>query len=367
MNAFLDNLVRLALEIAPWLVVGLVVSGLLQSLSPKRLIARILGKPGFGSIVRAAIVGAPLPLCSCSVIPLAVDLRRQGASRGATASFLVSVPETGVDSVAITYAMLGPFMTIARPIAAVFSAICAGLGVELVKDGPDATHTPTEVEPSAACGCATSEPSPASGSCCGGAAQPPKPSLMANIIAGQRYAFTTLYGDIAKWLTVGVIIAAVALTLVDPGQIAAWVSGIGAMLAITAIGIPLYVCATASTPIGAALLYAGVSPGTVIVFLLVGPATNIATLGIVRKEFCSAGAIRYFVAVAASAIAMGLATDWFLADLSINISEQVHEHTEVVPVWLAATAAIGLVVVGVANFVRGRLNRKTTTQAACCH
>ena len=362
MQGFFNNLIQLSLEIAPWLIVGLVASGLLQALSPKRLIARILGKPGLGSIIRAAIVGAPLPLCSCSVIPLAVDLRRQGASRGATASFLVSVPETGVDSIAVTYAMLGPFMTIARPIAAIFSAICAGLGVELIKDEP------ADREPAAptSCGCSQSKPAATPGSCCHTEA-PPKPTALSKLIEGQRYAFTTLFGDIARWLAIGILVAAVALTLVDPGQIAQWGSGLPAMLAITAIGIPLYVCATASTPIGAAMLYAGVSPGTVIVFLLVGPATNIATLGIARNEFGTAGAIRYFIAVAGSAIVMGLLTDLLVKDLSINIAEHVHEHAEFFPAWLAATSAIVLVVIGLWKISNDAISRRNNKQSDCCH
>lgn len=361
MAEFYDNLIEMTLEIAPWLVVGLVASGLLQALSPRRLIARILGKPGLGSIVRAAILGAPLPLCSCSVIPLAVDLRRQGASRGATASFLVSVPETGVDSIAVTYAMLGPFMTIARPIAAVFSAICAGLGVEIIKDAP---ANPAETEQPGSC--CSPAPQPAS-SCCASNAASPKPSALARVIDGQRYAFTTLFMDIAKWLVIGVLAAAVAMTFIEPDQIASWGSGLPAMLLITLVGIPLYVCATASTPIGAAMLFAGVSPGTVIVFLLVGPATNIATLGVVRKEFGNAGAVRYFVAVAASAIAMGLLTDLLIRDFSVNVAEHVHEHASILPTWLAAASAIGLIIVGVWGFIAPKLNRSAADEPAHCH
>ncbi|MCB9837823.1 MAG: SO_0444 family Cu/Zn efflux transporter [Phycisphaeraceae bacterium] len=364
MRHFLDNLIELSLEIAPWLVVGLVASGLLQAFSPRRLVARLLGRPGIGSILRAAILGAPLPLCSCSVIPLAVDLRRQGASRGATASFLVSVPETGVDSVAVSYAMLGPFMTIARPIAAIVSAVCAGLGVELVRDEP--ARAEPAIEHGHACCCSEPGPAPKQSSCCHTQA-PPKTSLAANLIEGQRYAFTTLFGDIAKWLVVGILVAAVAMTFIEPDQMARWGSGIWAMLAITAVGIPLYVCATASTPIGAAMLYAGISPGTVIVFLLVGPATNIATLGVVRSEFGNAGAVRYFAAVAGSAIATGLLTDLLVRDLSIKVAEHVHEHAELVPVWLAAACAIALIAIGAWNAVKPMLRKQGGGHAAHCH
>jgi len=347
MLPFLDNLLQLTLEVAPWLVIGLIASGALQALAPNRFIARILGRPGPGSIIRAAIVGAPLPLCSCSVIPLAVDLRRRGASRGATASFLVSVPETGVDSVAVTYAMLGPFMAIARPVAALFSAICAGLGVELVKDEPGSRTL--DVQP-APC-CATEGVRPGPRDCCEPESEPNR-SATARLVEGQRYAFTTLYRDIAGWLAVGLIVAAIAMSFVGPDQIAQWGSGLPAMLAIAAVGIPLYVCATASTPVGAAMLYAGVSPGTVIVFLLVGPATNIATLGVVRKEFGLMGAIRYFGAVAGSAIASGLLVDLLVADLAIDVTRHVHEHGTPIPLWLAATSAIALIVAGLWNAAR---------------
>jgi len=257
--------------------------------------------------------------------------------------------------------MLGPFMTIARPIAAVFSAICAGLGGESIKDAPAPT---AESKPAGACCSHTPEPEP---SCCSSTPAPAKPSAIARVIDGQRYAFTTLFMDIAKWLVIGVLAAAIAMTFIEPDQIASWGSGLPAMLLITLVGIPLYVCATASTPIGAAMLFAGVSPGTVIVFLLVGPATNIATLGVVRKEFGNAGAVRYFAAVAASAIAMGLLTDLLIRDFSINVAEHVHEHASILPTWLAAASAIGLIVIGVWGFVAPKLRGSKADEPAHCH
>ena len=129
---FLNNLLDLSLEAAPWLALGLVATALIRALVPDAMMKKWVGGRGVGSVLRAAIVGAPLPLCSCGVIPAAVGLRRQGASPGATASFLVATPETGVDSLAISYAMLGPFLTIARPIAAVVSAVVTGLMVQAV-------------------------------------------------------------------------------------------------------------------------------------------------------------------------------------------------------------------------------------------
>jgi len=248
--------------------------------------------------------------------------------------------------------MLGPFMTIARPIAAVFSAICAGLGVEIIKDAPAPT---AESKPAGACCSHTPEPEP---SCCSSTPAPAKPSAIARVIDGQRYAFTTLFMDIAKWLVIGVLAAAIAMTFIEPDQIASWGSGLPAMLLITLVGIPLYVCATASTPIALGLIHAGLSPGAALVFLISGPATNSAALTTLWKVLGRRAAILYLVTVAVTSLATGLAVDGLIGAgglpesalvpaASSMAGQGVHAHHEGgdAVFWLETSCALVLLVV----------------------
>ncbi len=333
---FFDELWRVLLEAGPWLLVGLIVSGLIKAFMPVSLMTRWLGGRGVGPIMRAAILGTPLPLCSCSVVPAAVTLRRGGASRGATASFLVATPENGADSIALSYALLGPVMTLLRPVAAIFSALLAGLLTSWTQ------RDETAATPPASCS------SQVAASCCGGdKAQPSDMRLGAKLVLGGRYAIGDLLGDIAPWLAVGLVLAAVINTFVSPGQIAGWGSGLPAMGLMLLIGVPMYICATASTPVAASMLIAGVSPGTVLVFLLAGPATNPGTLGIVRRELGGRAAGMYLTGVAVGAVVAGLVTDWMVADLSLDVAAQAADGPELIPhaLSVASVVVLGLLTV----------------------
>jgi uncharacterized membrane protein YraQ (UPF0718 family) len=313
---FAANLLDLTLESAPWLLLGLVVAGLLQSLVPTSLLSRWLGGRGFGPVLRAALLGTPLPLCSCSVVPAAVTLRRGGASRGATVSFLIATPENGADSIALSYVLLGPMMTIARPVAAIISAVSAGVLANLAPEPAPRSSLPLRVASTSDC-CS-------SGRCDAStqAAMPRRSTLRERLAASARYVCIDLLGDIALWLAVGLVAAAAVRTFVPPNAMAQWGSGLPAMLAMLAIGVPMYICATASTPLAAAMLLAGVSPGTVLVFLLAGPATNIGTIGVVRRELGNASTAAYLAGVCVVAVASGLVTDWLVRALAIDIVAQ---------------------------------------------
>lgn len=364
---FLQALWSISLEVAPWLVIGLAAAGLVRAFLPPELIARWLSGRGVGATVRAALAGAPIPLCSCSVIPMAAQLRRQGASRGATASFLVSTPETGVDSIALSYALLGPFFAIARPVAAVSTAIATGLLVER-------TPAPTRAKPvtlqQADCCHTKKAPAPAetdSKSCC--AASPLKPTsprragLARRAAQGVRYAFTDLYADIVGWLALGVLMAAILRWLVDPQAFASWGGGIWSMLGLLLVSIPMYTCATASTPLAAAMLVAGFSPGAVLVFLLAGPATNIATIAVVRSDLGGRAAAVYVASILVISLAFGLLADFLVARLGIpmNVAEHAHHHRG--PEWLA-TAAVALLVALAARPAWRRLRGLSARRAA---
>ena len=248
---------------------------------------------------KAGMVGIPLPLCSCGVVPTALSLRKEGASRGATVSFLISTPETGVDSIAISYALLGPIFAIFRPISAAFTAIIAGL----------ATNWTTRHEP---------DPVPASEpSCCcsAGEGNSPAETEVPNGLGGRvreaaQYAFGDLLRDLAKWIVLGMVIAGAISAFPIESFIENYLgSGIGAMLVMMVAAVPVYICATASTPVAAALLLKGLSPGAALVFLLAGPATNAATLTVLFKTLGKRTAATYLSAIAVCSLVMGLALD----------------------------------------------------------
>lgn len=363
---FLHNLLDLLLETAIWLLFGLILAAILKGWIPTALVERWLSGRGIGSVIRAALIGAPLPLCSCGVLPTAIGLRRSGASKPATVSFLVATPETGVDSISVTYALLGPVMAIIRPVSAITSAIISGLMVlffdtdsQLSKTSKPHTSsnccsTAQAPEPESTSGCCskTAEPLPQSG-CCDSKTETTTGSCCATIsatsqapaatkpglLAGLHFAVVDILDDISKWLAIGLVLAAIVATLVEPAGLSQWGSGLTAMLLMLIVGLPLYICATASTPLAAALLAAGMSPGAVLVFLLVGPATNIASLGILSRELGIRAVALYLAGISLCAIALGLLTDAVLGNLAIaSAATTAHEHGGLFGImqWIAA-------------------------------
>lgn len=281
MTAWLTHFIDLFIESAPWLLLGITIAGLIKVFIPEDFLVKHLGSASFSSIIKAALIGAPLPLCSCGVIPAALGLRRAGASKSSTTSFLISTPETGVDSIAITYAFMGPFMAITRPIVAIISAIIAGIAVKYIDPSDNALHTQKDNETNSAC-CAPKAEEP---SCCASDSTPKQSqTVIQKLQYGLQFAFTDLVKDIAFWLLVGLILAGAIQAFIPIEWLTQWGNGWMAFLVMALIGVPMYICATSSTPIAAALLFSGVSPGAVLVFMLVGPATNIATLRLVQKE-----------------------------------------------------------------------------------
>ena len=309
---YLTALWDLVLEAAPWLVLGILIGGLFKSLMPQAFLQRHLTKPGVGSIFKAALMGVPLPLCSCGVIPAAMGLREAGASKPATTSFLVSTPETGVDSISITYAMMGPFMAIIRPLAALFSAMVTGLLVFVFADkDPDSAKQNTT-------------------SCCGDNAEPVKSvdtkvGSLREAVNGVKYAFTDLYQSILKWLIIGLLFAASVQAFVPENWLLQWGDSWLAMFVMMFVGIPMYVCATGSTPIAAGFLMAGISPGAVLVFLLAGPATNMATLGVVQQQMGQRTMWLYLLGIISSALLVGVVVN-LIADQVTFLTSHDMDH-----------------------------------------
>lgn len=349
----IENFIELFMESAPWLMLGLFIAGMMRAFLPSNLLAKHLGKPGFASVIKAALIGAPLPLCSCGVIPAAVGLRRAGASKAATTSFLISTPETGVDSISVSYAMLGPFMAIVRPIAAIVSAVTAGL---LVGRDEEPKSTPKK-----ACCCSKKkEVVEEEVSCCSKENTPKGESVISKLKSGLKFTCVDLVKDITLWLMVGLIFAALVKTYVPDEFLAQWGDGFLAFVVMALIGVPMYICATASTPIAAGLLFSGVSPGAVLVFMLVGPATNLATMGLVKVELGTRALVAYLTGVIGVGFAFGYLTNYVAKLGHIDVATQV-EHVHAMGMtplhYTLSIVLAGLMLLSVLTKVKQRLVR----------
>ena len=277
------------LEMAPYLLFGFALAGLLSIWISPEWIERHLGGRGIGPVVKATLLGIPLPLCSCSVIPVVASMRRHGASRAAATSFLLSTPQTGVDSIAVTYALLGPIFAVFRPIAALISGVLGGVLVLLFGNTNSAQ---------------ADVPPVCTDACCSGDRKSPAWQRAA------RYGFRTLPRDLAWPLLVGVVIAgAIAVALPADSLPRHLGSGVLAILVLMAAGIPLYVCATASVPIAAGLIHLGASQGAALAFLIVGASTNPAAVTTVWKVLGRRTTVVYLITVALSALVCGLVLD----------------------------------------------------------
>ncbi len=359
LTLFTQNFFMLVFDSAPWLLLGFLLSGLIKVMVPTNLLHKHLGKKTFGSVLKGALIGAPLPLCSCSVIPVALGVRRSGASKAATTSFLIASPETGVDSVAVTYALLGPFMAIIRPIAAVTTAIITGLAV-MIAERKEAQEEPKEEShkdchhhshnhhhchshshhhnhnheekhshtDNHCCSHNQSEQKMQINCCSShieaGGSQP----LFAKFKYLFQFSLIDLINDTAMWLLIGLIISAGIITWIPSEFLETWGATSYAYIIMALIGVPMYICATSSTPLAVGLLFAGVSPGAILVFLLAGPATNVATLAIVKQELGKKILAIYLSCLISLSFIFAAITDYFANFFHIGLTNQlIEKHT----------------------------------------
>jgi hypothetical protein len=326
-------------EMSPYLLFGLFVAGVLSVLIRQQTVEKHLGGEGFIASLKAAVFGVPMPLCSCGVIPVSASLRRHGAGRGATTSFLISTPQTGVDSILVTYSLLGWVYALFRPLIAFASGLIGGMLVSIsTRNQPDQAATPlkTHDHEHGQCddeSCAEEPKDACTEACCDTSR-----SKIARIL---HYGLVELPQDIGRSLLIGVLIAALISALLPaealPGILG---GGIVSMLIMMAAGIPVYVCATASVPIAAALIAKGVSPGAALVFLMTGPATNAATIVTIGRVMGKRTAAIYILTVAGCAIGAGLLLDAIYALPAV--SEMAHEHQTLLPMWFKHIAAVAL-------------------------
>jgi uncharacterized membrane protein YraQ (UPF0718 family) len=312
-----------AAEMSPYLLFGFLVAGILSMLVSQRLVEKHLGGRGIWPVLKASLFGVPLPLCSCGVIPVSMSLHKHGAGKGSTVAFLISTPQTGVDSIFVTLSLLGPVFAIFRPVAAFVSGIIGGVLVDLFNPAPK------EGQPL---------PQKCTDECCGGAENK-------KIARGLKFAFVTLPRDIGGAMLVGLVIAAFISVLVPDDFFAEKLgTGIVAMLVMMALGIPMYVCATASVPIAAALMMKGLTPGAALVFLMTGPATNAASFVTIWKILGRATAIIYLVTIAGCSLVSGILLDYIVGGVH---SEAVaaHHHGWMLPPLVKNISAVVLLAV----------------------
>ena len=314
-------------EMSIYLILGFAVAGILSVFISTNAVERHLGGRGQGPIWKATLFGIPLPLCSCGVIPVAASLRQHGASRGATTSFLLSTPQTGVDSILVTWGLLGPVFAVFRPLVALVTGILGGTAISALEG--DANGAVVDEAPV---------------SCNDGCGEMPREG--GRLRRALEYGFIALPRDISKALIFGMAVAAIISAAVPENYFAdSFGAGPWGLIVMMLVGIPVYVCATGSVPLALAMIHMGISPGAALVFLVTGPATNTATLATVWKILGRRSAIIYLAAVAGFALLSGYLLDFLFAQNWVQtnwLPSTDHSH-EMLPHWTKTLAAWALV------------------------
>ena len=297
---YLQEVWEVLTALAPWLFLGAAIAALLKAFLPEGFISRHVGRPTLGHVVKAVVFGIPLPLCSCGVLPTAIGLRKEGASNGAAVGFLISTPQTGADSILVAASFLGWPLALFKVLAAFVTGVVGGVAVHWFdhENASSATEVDTilgsQSDGDCSCGCSCGDENVESG----------EPRWKGSI----RYALDDLLGSVYRYIVVGVLIAALIAVAVPSDYFARYpaLTGILGMVVMAAIAIPLYVCSTGSVPIAASLIHAGMPAGSALVFLMAGPATNIATIGSISRSFGRRITAIYLGTVLIGSIAFGL-------------------------------------------------------------
>ena len=342
------SLLNILNEMSPYVLLGFLIAGIMHAFVSRRTFARHLSGKGFKSVLTSAAIGIPLPLCSCGVLPTAIAMRRNGASRAASTSFLISTPQTGVDSIAATWSLLGPAFAVIRPVAALVTALFGGVAV----------------------GRTESDEAPEAEACAVVAEDEELPRGFWNKCkAALRYGYIDLVGSIGSWLVIGLIIAAL-ITVYVPADFFSFLGGwpILSMIAVLLIAVPMYVCATGSIPIAMSLMLKGLSPGTALVLLMAGPAANFASFTLISREMGRKAAIVYLASIVAGALAFGLAIDYLLPASWFSFA---HTHAgcahhgagfELFPTICSSVLVALLIYTFIKNHLPNRINSNTMTK-----
>jgi uncharacterized membrane protein YraQ (UPF0718 family) len=357
MQSVVHEIIRILNESSFYLLLGFTLAGLLHVLMQKfpRATASLTGR-GKKPVFLASLIGLPMPLCSCGVLPAALALRKSGASKGATASFLVSVPETDVVSILLTVALMGPLMGVFRPVAALVTAIAAGLLVNWI-DSRTRTPAPAPAPAAACChggkeATAPQAESTDGKSCCSDPTPTESPLRQRSwLTRAFHFGFVEIFDDVIVQLAIGFVLAGVIVTWLPQLGLENMVGDSPLLyLAMLAIGVPVYVCATASTPLAAGLIAGGISPGAAMVFLLAGPATNIAGLLVLNKQFGARVLAGYLLAIAVCSVLAGALLDRLVGPgFTLPVAAVEHVHATAAPLQVACSlllVALALISIG---------------------
>ncbi len=322
-------------RMSPYLLFGFLVAGIISVWLRPEWVERHLGGKGIGPVFQAALFGVPLPLCSCGVIPVGASIRRQGAGRPATVSFLLSTPQTGVDSIAVTWSILGPVFAVFRPLIALASGLLGG-GLVAIFEKP----------------VSVTEPSNNRKTDCGDSCR--NEDKQRNPVRRMlEYGLITLPRDIGRPLLIGVVIAGAITALIPPGSLGSYLGrGVWSILLLMAAGIPIYVCATASVPLVAGLIYLGASPGAALAFLIAGPVSNAASFTTVWKILGRRSALIYLFTVAAAAFGGGVLLNWIAPGAASGIAVAGPAHDSI-PLLYHLSAGLLLLII-IWSYFRGR-------------
>ena len=347
---FFTALFDLSNAMAPYILFGLLFAGILHVFVSESIVKNHLGKDSLWSVIKATLFGIPLPVCSCGVIPLAAGMKKSGASNGSTLAFLISTPITGVDSILATYGIFGWIFTLYRVVTSMIISIAAGVLANFYGDKVEAL---TQEDDALSC---------EDGSCCSSSCE--SEAKESKIKSALRYAYGTLLEDIASPLLLGLLLGAL-ITVSIPENLSdilleySWLS----YIIVIMIAVPMYVCATASLPIAAGLMLAGVSPGAAFVFLSAGPATNTVTIGVVKKMLGSRTLFIYLGTIIIGSILFGLGLDWLF--VGVDVKELVHMDEEAgILAWLSSSVLWAFVLYYVikASF----FSKKECSDGSCC-
>jgi len=329
----MEQILHIINEMSPYLLLGFFIAGLMHAFVPGNLFHKYLAKNDFRSVLNAAILGIPLPLCSCGVIPTAMSLRKEGASKGSAVSFLIATPQTGVDSIIATYSLMGLPFAIIRPIVALITALLGGQLVNMF-DNKELPETKTEAEKEehshneehGCCCCHDDDDDDCEEEnhdcCCCHNHEQKHEGFWGKMHEAIEYAFVEMMGEIGKWLIIGLIVAGIITVAIPDSFFAIFAdNSFLSMLLVLVMAIPMYLCATGSIPIAVALMLKGLTPGAGLVLLMAGPASNVASMLLIGKVLGKRTQFIYLFTIMAGAIAFGLGIDyllpreWFTANL----------------------------------------------------
>ena len=350
-----DTFIMLLNEMSPYLLLGFLAAGILHTFVPQSIYAKHLAGSDWRSVAKAALFGIPLPLCSCGVLPTAVSLRNNGASRASSTSFLIATPQTGVDSIAATYSLLGLAFAVIRPVAALVTALFGGMLVARVERTDVVSHSDDHD-----CHCDGGDDACCCDDDCGCSTAPSVDTFCGKVAEALHYGFIDMMKSIGRWLVIGLVVATLITVCIPDNFFAAFAQyPLLNMIVVLALSIPMYVCATGSIPIALSLMLKGLTPGAALVLLMAGPAANFASVLVINRSFGKRSTVAYLASIIGGAMAFGLLVDyvlpasWFVPSLASEMAHCSHCTS-----WLNVVCSVVLVALLVLTQVEMIMRRK---------